>query len=473
MKPRHLLAIAAACIYALGLPCPGQAQEDVPDPFPHARHEGLFPLCAGCHLGADPASPGAALFPEARLCEGCHNGVDESRVSWVGPDRIPSNVRFTHADHEARVRSTSSDPVPECTSCHAPDLAEPWQVQRAVPTGCLSCHAHEAVQHVQDADCATCHVPLGESGLSTERVAALAPPPDHDRQGFLLEGHGEAALAGDMFRCSTCHTQERCTSCHVVGPSGVEQIAPAADGMTVPTHPAEYPRPSSHGRSGFARDHVAPGTNALASCGTCHTREDCASCHREPVPSAVSTLPTATRTVAPGVQLVRARPDSHAWPLFESSHGPLALEQASSCTTCHREETCTTCHDGARSDAFHPLAFSARHAAEAFGSTMECSTCHSTEVFCRQCHVESGLGSSGRLGPGYHDAQPVWLLRHGQAARQALESCASCHQQRDCLQCHSTLGAFQVSPHGPDFDADRAWRQSSTTCRACHVGDPR
>jgi hypothetical protein len=40
------------------------------------------------------------------------------------------------------------------------------------------------------------------------------------------------------------------------------------------------------------------------------------------------------------------------------------------------------------------------------------------------------------------------------------------------MQCHSDLGAFRVSPHGPGFDARRAWERSPTTCAACHVRSP-
>jgi hypothetical protein len=83
-----------------------------------------------------------------------------------------------------------------------------------------------------------------------------------------------------------------------------------------------------------------------------------------------------------------------------------------------------------------------------------------------------GMQTQGRLDPGFHDAEPFWLLRHARAARQGLESCTSCHTQRDCLQCHSQIGAFQISPHGPNFDARRAQRRNPTICFACHVSDP-
>jgi hypothetical protein len=103
---------------------------------------------------------------------------------------------------------------------------------------------------------------------------------------------------------------------------------------------------------------------------------------------------------------------------------------------------------------------------------MECATCHSVEAFCRTCHDEVGLIPATRPGPGFHDAQPLWLLGHGQAARQGLESCASCHRQADCVQCHSTVGSFRVNPHGASFDAALGWARAPETCLVCHLGKP-
>ncbi len=133
---------------------------------------------------------------------------------------------------------------------------------------------------------------------------------------------------------------------------------------------------------------------------------------------------------------------------------------------------CASCHDAQGPAVFHPDNFVARHASASFGGASECASCHDSERFCRNCHVQAGLGSVGRLGTGYHDAEPVWLLRHGQAARQGLESCASCHRQTECLQCHSQTGAFRISPHAPGFDARRAWERNPVICTACHLRSP-
>jgi len=172
------------------------------------------------------------------------------------------------------------------------------------------------------------------------------------------------------------------------------------------------------------------------------------------------------------VNLRRVAPLSHSAPGFAAEHGPLASADGASCTQCHSVNTCADCHDASSRPGYHPADFMLRHSAAAYGGRLECANCHDTRVFCQECHRQSGFQSQGSLGPGFHSAEPFWLLRHGGAARRGLESCTTCHAQRDCLQCHSTLGAFRVSPHGSGFDARRAQERNAAICRACHVGDP-
>ena len=81
------------------------------------------------------------------------------------------------------------------------------------------------------------------------------------------------------------------------------------------------------------------------------------------------------------------------------------------------------------------------------------------------------MASDGRRNVAFHTAQPLWLIQHGRAARQGLESCASCHAQRDCMQYHSTVGRG-VNPHGSEFDAERMAKRNRQVCFACHLGDP-
>ena len=74
----------------------------------------------------------------------------------------------------------------------------------------------------------------------------------------------------------------------------------------------------------------------------------------------------------------------------------VATRTASSCTSCHTRNECSDCHEGASVQAtlpgalagptFHPPNFMARHASQAYGRQLECSNCHDTAAFCRECH---------------------------------------------------------------------------------------
>ena len=69
---------------------------------------------------------------------------------------------------------------------------------------------------------------------------------------------------------------------------------------------------------------------------------------------------------------------------------------------------------------------------------------------------------------------PRWSGQLAAAARRGraagLESCTTCHQQTECLACHSAKEGWRVNPHGPDFDPERAADRSTQSCAICHTG---
>lgn len=461
-----------------------------PSPFPHDEHASLFPLCEGCHTGV-PSGDRAAFYPPPAQCIQCHDGTEVARVEWQGPSESVDNVVFSHPAHAAR------DSTSDCTTCHTraggPRMA--IEDEPVVPR-CLECHAHRAEEHFADARCETCHMPLADAPFDRVAILGLPYPRDHETGSFIREDHGTMAQAG-VARCATCHTRERCESCHVDAAS-VASIAqmPVAGGLvarSLPQFAAHYPVPASHQSSSFLETHGAEASRA--ACATCHVREDCITCHVPPQPVVVTDMPARRDTRAPGVQVVRRAPSSHRAPQFAMEHGNASAAAGATCTACHRASMCVDCHDAAATGApalvarglatdtqsiasagsFHPPNYVGRHSAEAYARRLECSNCHDSRVFCADCHASAGMSSarvSGRLGPGFHDAEPLWLLRHGQAARQALESCSSCHKQSECMQCHSVFGAFKINPHGPAFDAGRAQKRNAAICLACHLGNP-
>lgn len=471
-----LLAVLVAVPAAAGAWLPGAARQDS---FPHLAHQGLFPLCAGCHEGI-PDGDAATSFPEPESCDGCHDGVEADVVNWRR-EPVPTGVLdFEHPRHAGAVVD-EGEPEVTCAQCHVDEAGPRMAVVEIEPERCLTCHGLDPDLHLDAAnDCASCHRPLAEAEVGERLLGTLSEPDDHDTADF-LSAH-EPATPADVARCSTCHVQERCVSCHVDPVRDAIQLVPRAPAAwRLPEMPASYPVPASHENPHFERLHGDPPPSPT-DCSTCHTREDCAACHLAPLPASAEALPSRAggpsirepqerqEVRAPGVGLDEQLPGSHQSPFFLNAHATVAAAASASCASCHTESYCAACHDAPRGPGYHPPNFVSRHAASVGSQPLECASCHNTQAFCRQCHVEMGFGAQGRLGGGYHDAEPLWLLRHGQGARQGLEQCASCHTQKDCLQCHSQFGAFKVNPHGSDFDAAAARARNPWICSACHLG---
>jgi hypothetical protein len=495
--------------------------------FPHRAHEKLFPTCTGCHAGI-VSGVVATTFPEPGTCTGCHNGTDAKAVSWTGPSRTASNLRFDHVTH-ARVTQASGETA-DCLRCHGRGTdvgARPWMVvQRAPPAECITCHAHAVPTHLAaEAKCETCHVPLARAvALSDSAVAAFPKPASHDDPKW-ISTHAPSSAAG-LTRCATCHSRESCARCHVNAATlgAVTSLEPDARiARIVRGRAPSYPRPASHASASFATSHGALAKANIATCANCHAQSSCATCHLGPLGrQVIAKLPKPMPGSAAGVRLQGSDPTFGPWPPlaalphgpptganatlaavarpgtanappaavslgdttrparvsvhpdgFARAHGTVASSGRLDCAGCHQQRFCTSCHQGGGERRYHQFNFAARHASDAYARETSCASCHNAETFCRACHQQAGLAgkTTGRLQGAAHGDQPLWLLQHGQAARRGLESCAGCHQQTDCLRCHSTA-TRRVNPHGPDFDARRMQARSKIVCGYCHLGDP-
>jgi len=490
------------------------------DRFQHAKHAKVFPLCSTCHSGVTDARQ--PMWPEPTQCVACHDGVVEARVTWqprAGP-RV-GNLRFTHEAHARAVmakNSADSALRSNCAACHNERGAPRMAVRNAVVGQCLDCHGLGTTHFdAPSAACATCHVPLAEApGLTTEDIARFPKPRSHEAPGFALGGHGKEpkgpgqpgtrqAVAAS---CATCHTQNLCVACHVNAPELPEIQALTMDPRS-PPYVATLTAPPSHASTAFLRTHGRDAQRSGATCAACHARESCTSCHVGPeLPRALGALPVAGPGRAPGVHVERKPPASHTREFMTDRHGPEASSRPATCETCHVRAMCLDCHrpageqgaqtrqasqaqrqpngqhqpDGqpqpqapgrteiARRSGFHPAAFLTRHPSSAYAREANCSDCHNAAQFCQSCHQQSGLVATSRIGQsGYHDAYRGFSLGHGQAARQSLETCVSCHAERDCTACHSAVGGgFRFKPHGPGFDAARMRSKNPSLCVACH-----
>jgi hypothetical protein len=467
------LVVAAITAGALAAPLAAHAQQTG---FPHAAHAKVFVRCATCHAGILVA--GAPVFPPATACASCHDGTTVARVGWqlrTGP-RI-SNLHFDHQVHAAgRARRGDST---ACADCHEDRGAGWMQVRAPVAAQCVACHAGPGSSHLSlpDTACATCHLPLARAvTLTTAQIAKFPAPPSHQSPGFMTPaGHGalaqHSAGGGHIAQnCATCHAREFCAACHVDAPEQptIQALAPDKRSLALP-HVLKAP--ATHAQPDFETHHGALAGSSGASCRTCHTQESCLVCHRGEAPAAALALYHAGPGRAAGAQTKAAKPASHiaGW---KTQHGTVASASMRSCTSCHAREECLTCHvpDPSKRGSYHPAAYLTRHPVDAYARSSSCNDCHNTGQFCQTCHQQSGLTSRRTLlgAAGYHDGNRQFFLGHGQAARQSLESCVSCHAERDCLTCHSVVKGRSFNPHGPGFNAAQMLKKNPQLCIACH-----
>ena len=519
MSRRRALAALAVVLAASPMPAQQPAGQ-VAQGFPHEKHAKLFPTCASCHIGIERGDASRS-YPSVQQCETCHNGRDAARVGWRPATRPAGNLKFSHPAHQ---RVVSPGDSAGCQTCHGRQRQGAYMdVGAPRPETCFACHSHRATSHYADDNrCSTCHRPLVEAtGFTVERIARLPKPPSHDRADF-ISTH-EPRTDEQVAQCATCHARESCARCHVNARTLATITALGADARVaslVRGRAPSYPEPSSHRDPDFIARHGAMAASDIQNCSTCHARPSCQACHLDiagPRVQSINRVPMPERGLAPGVRLERQRNwTGHADPLavpasgpaatplmspamrgsqgasapqraatqdtarqvvrvhppnFTRTHGPAASTQELTCENCHAKRYCTECHSGEGKRRFHPVNFVQRHAPESWGRETDCAKCHNAQVFCRGCHVQTGLASNGRLDAAYHTGQPQWLLQHGRAARQGLQSCTTCHTQKDCLQCHSQAG-WGVSPHGPDFDAKAMSKRAKSQCFRCHITDP-
>ena len=283
----------------------------------------------------------------------------------------------------------------------------------------------------------------------------------------MVDRTGQVGIAAS---CATCHARNLCISCHVNAAESPVITALGLDPRS-PVLALSQPVPRSHGRSDFLRTHGRDAERGTASCATCHTRESCATCHVGGSLRTVANLPPAGRDRAAGAQLTRKPPPSHT-PEFRERHEGEANARPRACETCHVRAMCLDCHRPYVGPAsrYHPSGFVTRHPNSAYAREANCTDCHNDAQFCQSCHQQAGVVATRRIGAArYHDAFRGFSLGHGQAARQSLESCASCHAERDCVACHSAVGGgFRFNPHGPGFNAARLRSKNPSVCIACH-----
>ncbi len=336
-----------------------------------------------------------------------------------------------------------------CTRCHASAETSALSSDLLVPNeeACAPCHDAERDRSSQTATtCGTCHVgfegndPDGVVGLPVAVVPSSSMPAPH-----LRFSHVAHVSRGQT--CESCHagvrdvrlgtraqlpTMRDCFGCH------------APDGLALAGH--EPP--------------VAPFT--------------CTGCH-------VATPSGQLRTHFPEGDMLPPRwlagmAHDHEWLV---RHRWVAADEGPLCATCHRESECVDCHDGrVRVTRIHPGDFLSTHPVMARRDETHCTSCHTIQQFCTECHARLGIAQISapdvRSPIRYHPPAAVWSRGpnlHGVEARRSMQSCVSCHAEDDCVTCHGALGlGGGVSPHPPGFAAScrTALETNAHACTTCH-----
>jgi hypothetical protein len=336
------------------------------------------------------------------------------------PQRLP--LIFSHAKHLARGTT--------CTQCHPAATTSRSAVDNLIPTeaACRACHAIDRNDPTKTATpaaaCTACH-PGFTPSQPVDRIYVMPAPIKFDH---------------------AAHAKQTCESCH-----GDLRKVDLATTRQLPT---------------------------MASCLTCHTsgseQRQCTSCHLAQVAGLMETkFPHGEL-----MPLQSGLGDEHG-PGFVTDHKQQARRTDATCNACHDQSECVECHQGVVKPAdFHQGNYLLVHATEAKRGRPDCSACHRAETFCVACHERSGLGT--RAGSSFNSRDPDqqfhppgWASQgagpnlHAAVAKRSIGSCASCHREEDCLQCHSAEAtSLRVSPHPP------GWRGSSR-CRALDRGNRR
>lgn len=297
--------------------------------------------------------------------------------------------------------------------------------------------------------------------------------------------------------CNPCHaeatdrrqpTSERCAACHI----GATQVG---EQVQVPTSAYVSARlrfsHNAHVARGMACTdcHVSVPARQVATRADMPTMQSCMRCHGGAAPSAQGACRTCHLTDPDGVvhtHFPEGNMNPPAW-MHGMNHDAdwivrhrwVGADQGNECASCHRERDCADCHDGrVRPRSVHPNDFLTLHAQAARRDEPRCTSCHTVQTFCAECHARVGVATISapvvRATGRFHPSEDVWSrgpVQHAVEARRSMTSCTSCHAERDCVACHGARGiGGGLSPHPPNFAQQCAaqLRSNPRACVTCH-----
>ncbi len=361
------------------------------------------------------------------------------------PQEIP--LRMVHKRH--------LDNGLVCEVCHSSVLQSSQTADRNLPphTLCAACHRAElpdAHDQFPRSGCADCHEGWTE-GSHTQIGPDLAPLPDAPKPPAIVMPAARLTFSHELHLAQGAV----CLDCH----KGIDQ----AERGTVEHLPSMY------------------------TCLGCHdgrkAPEECTTCHLQDPGTGRQATALGGDPLAPSG---RFRPDDHGDPEWLHRHEFAARADHDQCSACHEARVCLDCHDGVQKpQRIHPGDWQMTHGLQATRRDLECQACHDPQTFCADCHerVATSMGSfPGERGTPAGQARfhpPGWKgvlgeipdgEHHSFQARRSLETCQTCHEPDQCVECHSF-----VNPHPDSYGDAGSWRYGQGdggVCRTCHqAGD--
>ncbi len=167
--------------------------------------------------------------------------------------------------------------------------------------------------------------------------------------------------------------------------------------------------------------------------------------------------------------------------------------EGEACTTCHKEEArtivpdlavCKDCHEDdfiaevkVPGPATHGVLWAFQHRPAAKGDTYDCASCHE-QKFCLECHKSGFADEQGDFGNALANVhRSDFQVTHPIPARTDPQLCTSCHEPEYCSDCHN-----EFNPRDLAFSSHRrGWSDLSTSpsgpahsqfdeqqCQTCH-----
>ena len=349
----------------------------------------------------------------------------------------------------------------DCRECHskAPTSQLPKDELRSKGQRCDSCHqlthhvnalATVEVKHELNR-CDLCHALKPKAKIEDYRR-----PTETRYIRFSHQVHEKNAIP-----CLSCHKDLSPTDSIERGQDYASSALPSMDDCMK----CHANSPAQPGRNSKAEPAAIDSSKPPTPCQACHLSQG---------GKLRTTFPSGKLYPSTAFQMVHG-------PGFALKHGPEAGLNSKLCVECHEETECAACHDGrVRPRDVHPGDYLQLHALDSRQHPESCGRCHQAQNFCLSCHQSMGIAETspqatlagrGRVHPprSTFTEGPMGSLHHGTQARQRLESCTSCHTERDCLNCHATIdrGSRGLNPHPPGFSGQSCANPAAQNPRAC------